>query len=146
MILLYTSIIFIFFSIMFIIGYWIPFPLLYSRTLLFIHSMYNKRKWKWSRLLVSDSLWPPGLYPAKLLCPWDTPGKNTGVGCHFLFPGDLSNPGIEPRSPTLQAGSLTSEPPGFPCIYWFQTPNPSLPTLAIMSLFSMSVSLFLFHR
>ena len=24
-------------------------------------------------------------------CPWDFPGKNTGVGCHFLSPGDLSN-------------------------------------------------------
>ena len=26
-----------------------------------------------------------GLQPARLLCPWDSPGKNTGVGCHFLF-------------------------------------------------------------
>ena len=26
-----------------------------------------------------------GLSPARLLCPWDSPGKNTGVGCHFLF-------------------------------------------------------------
>ena len=31
----------------------------------------------------------------------------------FLSPGDLPNPGIEPRSPTLQADSLPSEPPGF---------------------------------
>ena len=28
---------------------------------------------------MSDSLWP------RLLCPWDSPGKNTGVGCHFLL-------------------------------------------------------------
>ena len=27
----------------------------------------------------------PGLYPTKLLCPWDSPGKNTGVGYHFLL-------------------------------------------------------------
>jgi len=27
---------------------------------------------------------PRGLQPAKLLCPWDFPGKNIGVGCHFL--------------------------------------------------------------
>ena len=33
-------------------------------------------------------------------------------GLPFLSPGDLPNPGIEPRSPTLQADSLTSEPPG----------------------------------
>ena len=35
--------------------------------------------------VVSDSLWSHGLYPAKLLCPWDSPGKNTGEDCHFLF-------------------------------------------------------------
>ena len=33
-------------------------------------------------------------------------------GLTFLSPGDLPNPGIEPRSPTLQADTLTSEPPG----------------------------------
>ena len=33
-------------------------------------------------------------------------------GLPFPFPGDLSNPGIEPRSPTLEADALTSEPPG----------------------------------
>ena len=32
-------------------------------------------------------LWPHGLYPTRLLCPWDSPGKNTGVGCHFLLQG-----------------------------------------------------------
>ena len=35
--------------------------------------------------VVSDSLRPYGLYPARLLCPWDSPGKNAGVGCHFLL-------------------------------------------------------------
>ena len=42
---------------------------------------------------VSDSLRPHGLQPAKLLCPWDFPGKNTGVGFHFLLQGIFSNPG-----------------------------------------------------
>ena len=37
--------------------------------------------------VVSDSLWPHGLQPAKLLCPWDFLGKNTGGGCHFLLQG-----------------------------------------------------------
>ena len=32
-----------------------------------------------------DSLRPQGLWPARLLCTWDSPGKNTGVGCHFLL-------------------------------------------------------------
>ena len=35
--------------------------------------------------LVSDSLRPHGLQPARLPCPWDSPGKNTGVGCHLLL-------------------------------------------------------------
>ena len=37
--------------------------------------------------VVSNSLWPHGLYPARLLCPQDFIGKNTGVGCHFLLQG-----------------------------------------------------------
>ena len=35
--------------------------------------------------VVSDSLRPHGLQPIRLLCPWDSPGKNNGVGCHFLL-------------------------------------------------------------
>ena len=34
-----------------------------------------------------DSLRAHGLQPTKLLCPWDFPGKNTGVGCYFLLKG-----------------------------------------------------------
>ena len=33
---------------------------------------------------------------------WNSPGKNTGVGCHALLQGIFLNPGIEPRSPALQ--------------------------------------------
>ena len=50
-------------------------------------SSWLKWKWKWSRSVVSDSLRPRGLQPTRLLCPWDSPGKNTGVGCHFLLQG-----------------------------------------------------------
>jgi len=35
--------------------------------------------------IVSDSLRPHGLQPTRPLCPWDSPGKNNGVGCHFLL-------------------------------------------------------------
>ena len=35
--------------------------------------------------VVSDSVQPHGLQPTRLLHPWDSPGKNTGVGCHFLL-------------------------------------------------------------
>ena len=34
---------------------------------------------------MSDSVQPHGLKPTRLLHPWDSPGKNTGVGCHFLL-------------------------------------------------------------
>ena len=37
--------------------------------------------------VVSNSLQPHGLYPARLLCPWNSPDKETGVGCHFLLQG-----------------------------------------------------------
>ena len=57
-----------------------------------------------------------GLWPTKLLHPWDSPGKNTGVGCHFLLQRIFPNPGIEPKSPALQAHSLPSEPPGKPTL------------------------------
>ena len=36
-------------------------------------------------------------------------------GLPFASPGDIPNPGIEPRSPALQADALSSEPPGKPC-------------------------------
>ena len=39
-----------------------------------------------SRSVVSNSLWPHGPKPARLLCPWDSPG-NTGVGSHSLLQG-----------------------------------------------------------
>ena len=37
--------------------------------------------------VMSDSLQSHGLLPARLLCPWDFPGKNTGMGCHSLLHG-----------------------------------------------------------
>ena len=62
-----------------------------------------------SHSVVSDSLQPHGLYS---LC--NSPGQNTGVGSLFLLQGNLPNPGIEPRSPALQADSLPAEPQGMP--------------------------------
>ena len=37
--------------------------------------------------VMSDLFQPHGLQPIRLLCPWDFPGKNTGVSCHFLLQG-----------------------------------------------------------
>ena len=36
---------------------------------------------------MSDSLRPRGQQPIRFLCPWNSPGKSTGVGCHFLLQG-----------------------------------------------------------
>ena len=45
-----------------------------------------------------NSLWPYGLWPTRLLCPWDSSAKNTGVGNHALlqgiFPTQDSKPGL----------------------------------------------------
>ena len=38
-----------------------------------------------SCFVVSDSVRPHRHQPTRLSCPWDSPGKNTGVGCHFLL-------------------------------------------------------------
>ena len=51
--------------------------------------------------IMSNTLWPHGLYPTRLLCPWDSPGKKTGVGCLFSSPGYLAHSGIESMSPAL---------------------------------------------
>ena len=40
---------------------------------------------------------PRGLWPDRLLCPWDSPGKDSGVGCHFLFQGVFPTQGPSPR-------------------------------------------------
>ena len=39
----------------------------------------------WVTSVVSDSVRPHRRQPTRLLCPWESPGKNTGVGCHFLL-------------------------------------------------------------
>ena len=59
-----------------------------------------------SRSVVSDPLKPHGLWPATLLCLWDLPGKNTGVGCHFLLQGIFLTQRLKPCLLHWQADSL----------------------------------------
>ena len=54
---------------------------------------------------MSNSLWPHKQSPTRPLCPWNSPGKNTGVGCHFLLPGIFPTR-TEPMFPALQVDSL----------------------------------------
>ena len=79
----------------------------------------------WAVCLVSsDSLQPHGLQPARLLCPWGFSRQEYWSGLPCPPPGDLPNPGIEPRSPALHVDSLPSEPPGRQ-VYWTDQPIPS---------------------
>ena len=64
--------------------------------------------------VVSNSLQPHGLQPAKLLWPWEFSRQEYWSGLPYPPPGYLPNPEIKPRSPTLQADSLLYEPPGKP--------------------------------
>ena len=50
-----------------------------------VHFYSESPAWVGVYSAVSDFLRPHGLQPARLLCPWDFPSKNTGVGCHFLL-------------------------------------------------------------
>ena len=63
---------------------------------------------------------PHGLQPARLLCPWDSPGKNTGVGCHFPDPGTkprvscIGRQVLYHRATWLSSGQTLIASPWFP--------------------------------
>ena len=67
-----------------------------------------------SHSVVSDSLPPHGLGPTRLLCSWDFPGKNTGLGCHFLLQGSFPTQRLNPRLLHWQADSLLLSQPEKP--------------------------------
>ena len=80
--------------------------------------------------VVSNSSQPHGLWPTKLFCPWNVPGKNIGVGCHFLlqgiFPTQGSNPSLScllnrqaDSLPTHHLGSAPSLALDQTCLLWF---------------------------
>ena len=74
-----------------------------------------------SRSVVTDSLQSHGLQPVRLLCPRDSLGKNTGVGCHTLFQGMFptwgSNPGLLHCRPILYHLSHQGKKPLVPLCY-----------------------------
>ena len=67
-------------------------------------------------LVTSDSLQPHELQPTKLLCPYNSPGKNTGGDRHSLLQRIFLTQGST-QSPALQAYSLLSEPPEKPILF-----------------------------
>ena len=56
--------------------------------------------------VVSDSVWPHRQQPTRFPRPWDSPGKNTGVGCHFL----LQCMKVKSESEVAQPCSTLSDP------------------------------------
>ena len=75
----------------------------------------KKKKNPYVKVKVAQS-WPlfatPWTVAPQVFCPWDSPGKNTGVGSHSLLQGILPDPGIEPRPPALTGRFFIPEPPG----------------------------------
>ena len=68
---------------------------------------------------MSDSLRPYRLLPARLLCPWGSSGKNTGMSCHGLLQGIFLTQGLNLHLLSLlhwQAGALLLSPPGNPIL------------------------------
>ena len=67
--------------------------------------------------VMSYSSRPYGLQPTRLLCPWDSPGKNTRMGCQALLQGMFPTQGSNPYLLTLlhwQVDSLPLVPPEKP--------------------------------
>ena len=57
--------------------------------------------------VMSSSVTPWTISCQAPLCPWDSPGKNTGVGCHVLLQRIFPDSGVDPMSPVWQEDSLT---------------------------------------
>ena len=68
--------------------------------------MHESEKWKWSRSVMSNPVQPHRWQPTRLLHPWDSPGKNTGMGCHFL----LQCMKVKSESKVAQSCPTLSEP------------------------------------
>ena len=68
-----------------------------------------------SHSVLSNSMQPHGLQPARLLCSWGFPGKNTGVCSHSLLQGMLTTQGLNLGPLHCRQILLPSEPPGKPC-------------------------------
>ena len=83
------------------------------------------RKGKWSRSVVYDSSRSHGLQPVRLLCPWDFPGKSTGVGCYRLLRSELPSLGYF-CLPSVQFSSVTQS-----CLTLCDPMNRSTPGLPV---------------
>ena len=91
---------------------------------------------------MSDSLRPHGLYSARLLCPLDSPGKNTGVGRDALLQGIFPTQGSNSGLLALQMESLPSEPSAQPTSLQKKMFYLSLSSILYLWLLAQSGSLY----
>ena len=90
--------------------------------------MHKSKNWKWTHSVVSDSLWPHGLQPTRILHPWDSPGKSTGVGCHcLLWPSPLPITNFTARWRVLEIYPQTAETAASYKNMLFEEPNSLTP-------------------
>ena len=66
---------------------------------------------QFSHSVISDSLWPHGQWPTRLLCPWDFSRQEPWVDCHFLLQGIFLTQGSNSFLLHCQADSLLLVPP-----------------------------------
>ena len=80
-----------------------------------VHGAAESDKTDWlNKLLSYIQLFCNPMDCIQVPCPWDFPGKNTGVGCHFLLQGIFLTQGSNPHLLHWQVDSFTTEPPGKP--------------------------------
>ena len=91
-----------------------------------------------SRSVVCDSRQPRGLWLARLLCPWDDPGQNTGVGSLSLLQGIFPTQGLNPSLPHCRQ-TLLSESLGKPQQRPSEAPPPSKKKSSMISVQSSYV-------
>ena len=84
--------------------HFIPSHIISSSFLFPPHSQWSITPFEWEsgHSVVSYSLRPHGLWPTRLLCPWDFSGKSSGVGCHFLLHGIFLTQGSNPGLPNCR--------------------------------------------
>ena len=93
-----------------------------------IHGIFQARVLEWGAIafcchvtsVVSDSVRPQRRQPTRLPCPWDSPGKNTGVGCHFLQCMKVKSESEDTQSCPTLSNPMDCSLPGSPVPGIFQ--------------------------
>ena len=83
---------------------------------------------------MSDSFQPYELQPTRLLCPWDSPSNNTGVGCYALVQGIFPTQGSNPPSLPALAGSFFTTSATWEVIFLISLSKYTLPLSSVQSL------------